>query len=105
VNQLALTATALELKPLRYTPAGIPVLEMQLGHESDVLEAGMARRVNLEVAAVALGDVALLLADTPLGATLEIRGFLAPSRKGATRLVVHVQQASRTYPGAASAVV
>ena len=63
------------------------------------------RRVELTVPAVALGDVALLLADTPLGAALTIEGFLAPSRKGSSRLVVHIQQANRTYAGGATVVV
>src|SRR5690606_25929924 len=70
VNQLALSATAIEVKPLRYTPAGLPAVELTLNHESQVQEAGHMRRVELDIAAVALGDIALLLADTPLGASL-----------------------------------
>ena len=100
-----MTATALEVKPLRYTPAGLPAIEMLLNHESEVMEAGHPRRVELTVPAVALGDVALLLADTPLGAVLSIEGFLAPSRKGSSRLVVHIQQANRTYAGGATVLV
>jgi len=90
---------------LRYTPAGLPALEMQLSHESEVVEAGLSRRVEFEISAIALGDVALLLADTPLGAFLSIEGFLAPVRKGATKLVLHIGQADRTYAGSASALV
>ena len=105
MNQLALTATVLELMPLRYTPAGVPALEMQLEHESDVLQAGMQRRIAMTVGAIALGDIALLLADTPLGASLSIEGFLAPTRKGSGKLVVHIQQANRVFAGSGSAVV
>ena len=100
-----MTATALEVQPLRYTPAGLPAIEMLLNHESEVMEAGHPRRVELTVPAVALGDVALLLADTPLGAALTIEGFLAPTRKGSSRLVVRIQQANRTYAGGAAVVV
>src|SRR5690606_41156261 len=39
VNQLALPATVLELKPLRYTPAGVPAIGMQLEHEPQVMQA------------------------------------------------------------------
>lgn len=105
MNQLALTATVTEIKPLRYTPAGVPALEMQLEHESEVQQAGMPRRISLAVQAVALGDVALMLTDTPLGASLEIEGFIAPTRKGSSKLVVHIQQANRKYAGDGSAVV
>ena len=105
MNQLALTATVLELTPLRYTPAGVPALEMQLEHESEVLQAGMPRRISMVIQAVALGDVALLLADTPLGAGLELEGFIAPTRKGSSKLVVHIQQANRMFPDSGHAVV
>lgn len=63
------------------------------------------RRIELVLAAVALGDIALLLADTPLGASLTIQGFIAPVRKGSTKLVLHIQQADRIFAGGASAVV
>jgi len=105
VNHLALAATALEVQPLRYTPAGVPAVEMLLGHASDALEAGLVRKVEFTISAVALGDVALLLADTPLGAAMSVEGFLAPARKGSVKLVLHIQQANRSYPGGASVVV
>lgn len=95
MNRFALTANLLEIKTLRHTPAGVPVIEMVLVHESDVREAGHLRRVEMEVSAVALGEMALLLIDTPLGCRLEVEGFLAALRKGSPRLVLHIQQASR----------
>ena len=100
-----MTATALEVKPLRYTPAGLPAIEMILNHESEVLEAGHMRRVELVLPAVALGDIALLLADTPLGAALSIEGFLAPTRKGSNKMVLHTQQANRVFANDATALV
>lgn len=105
MNQFVLTATALEVKPLRYTPAGLPAIEMVLNHESEVQEAGHMRRIELVLSAVALGDIALLLCDTPLGASLSIQGFMAPARKGSNKLVLHIQQANRVFAGGATAVV
>ena len=98
VNQFSLTAQVLEIQPLRHTPAGQVVLEMRLEHESEVVEAGVARRISLTLAAVAIGDIAFLLADTTLGTPLSIKGFLAPRRKGSDRLVLHIQQAGRLAP-------
>lgn len=95
LNRFALTGDLQEIKALRYTPAGVPVIEMVLAHESDVREAGQMRRVEMEIPAVALGEMALLLIDTPLGCRLEVEGFLAALRKGSPRLVLHIQQASR----------
>lgn len=105
MNQVVLTATTLEVNPLRYTPAGLAAVEILLAHSSEVLEAGKSRRIDMEISAVALGDMALLLVDTPLGASLSIQGFLAPLRKGSKKLVLHIQQADRTYSGSASVVV
>ncbi|NLC37441.1 MAG: primosomal replication protein N, partial [Alcaligenaceae bacterium] len=92
-------------QPLRYTPAGVAALELTLEHESEVQEAGRARRVNFQARAIALGDTAHLLADTPLGARLELEGFLAATRKGSSRLVLHIQKAKRSFPGSGNAVV
>lgn len=97
LNQFRTTASVLEIKPLRYTPAGVPVTELVLDHVSDVMEAGAMRRVQFSIVAVALGDIGLLMAQTPLGVLLNIEGFLAPVRKGASKLVLHIQQASRVY--------
>jgi len=95
VNRLTFRGQVLACEPLRYTPAGLPVLEMTLEQAIDVVEAGLTRRVELTLAAVALGDVALMLNGTPLGTTVQAEGFLAPTRKGAGRLKFHVQQAHR----------
>ena len=105
MNQVSLTATALEVKPLGYTPAGLPAVEMILNHESEVLEAGVVRRIEMVLPAVALGDIALLLADTPMGAASSIHGFLAPTRKSSSKLVLHIQQGSRVFSNQASALV
>jgi len=95
VNQVALSGIVLEAKPLRYTPAGLPVLELVLQHTSEVMQAGHARHIEMAVNATAMGDTALLLADITLGSPLHITGFLAPSRKGSSRLVLHIQQVNR----------
>jgi primosomal replication protein N len=105
VNRVHLTASVVELQALRYTPAGVPALELMLEHDSEVQEAGQLRRVAFQTRAIALGDTAHLLADLPLGCSLEIEGFLAAARMGSSRLVLHIQKANRLFPGSASAVV
>lgn len=95
MNRLVLSARVIEIDALRHTPAGIPILHMRLAHESELTEAGHPRRVELEIPAVALGEMALMLADAPLGCSLEAEGFLAPSRKGSSRLVLHLCRAAR----------
>lgn len=42
---------------MRYTPAGLPALDMRLEHESDVQEAGQTRQAKANLKAVAIGSV------------------------------------------------
>lgn len=68
------------------------MLQLQMAHESQVLEAGLPRQISMELKAVALGDVALNLAKASVGSQVRIIGFLAPQRQGSDRLVLHIQQ-------------
>ena len=55
MNHVVLSAGIVEAKPLRYTPAGLPALDLRLEHESSVEEAGSSRQVKAVIKAVALG--------------------------------------------------
>ena len=74
----------------RRTPAGLPVLELGLRHRSETVEAGTARRLDFEFDAIAVGDVAARLATQPLGAIVELDGFVAAASRRSKRLKLHV---------------
>ena len=57
MNRLVLSATLVERAALRYTPAGLPALDLSLKHESEVSEDGQPRKVSMEMRAVAIGAV------------------------------------------------
>ena len=88
LNQLVLQAEVAQIEPLRYTPAGIPLLSVLLRHVSDQIEAGMKRKVECEVNAVVLGDLALK--DLKLGSHIRATGFLAKRSLKSTQLVMHI---------------
>ncbi|MBP8190466.1 MAG: primosomal replication protein N, partial [Aquabacterium sp.] len=67
MNRVLLTAQILERKALRYTPAGLPALDLVLKHESEVVEAQWTRKVQLEVKAVAIGPIAQALSRQASG--------------------------------------
>jgi len=77
VNALCVDATLVELQPLRYTPAGVPVAGCMLRHESRQVEAGTSRDVAVELQAVALGELAAVLAAATPGMAMRVSGFLA----------------------------
>ena len=77
-----------QIEPLRYTPAGIPLLSVVLRHASEQIEAGMKRKVECEVNAVVLGNLALT--GLKLGAQIMAQGFLAKRSLKSTQLVMHI---------------
>jgi primosomal replication protein N len=76
---------------LRYTPAGLPALDLRLEHESQLMEAGQSRQVKAAVKAVAFGAVAESIGKQPPGTTLRFTGFLATPRNG-KNVVLHIQE-------------
>jgi primosomal replication protein N len=93
-NQLVLTATIVELGAPRYTPAGLPALDLRLEHESLLQEAGQDRQVKASAKAVAFGAQAERLARQAIGSSWRFQGFVATPRNGKT-LVFHIQEFSQ----------
>jgi primosomal replication protein N len=91
VNQLVLSARIAEAMALRYTPAGLPALDLRLEHESEVTEAGSKRQVKAALKAVAFGSDAETLARQAVGSLWRFSGFLANPRNG-KHPVLHIQQ-------------
>ena len=89
-NRLELSGRLLELGQLRHTPAGVSALEFKLAHESEQQEAGVTRKVEAEVAAIAFEAQARLVAGRPLGSQVKVEGFLSAKSKRAKRLMLHV---------------
>jgi len=79
------------VEPLRYTPAGLPALNMQLEHVSELMEAGTPRQVNVTIKAVAFGTLAERLAKQDIGSKWRFNGFLAGARQGKS-VVFHIQE-------------
>jgi len=90
-NQLVLTASVAEIGVLRYTPAGLPAIDLKLEHESSADEAGQARQVRAALKAIAFGAVAERLAKQVLGSLWLFSGFLATPRNG-KHAVFHIQE-------------
>ncbi|UOP01589.1 primosomal replication protein N [Kingella potus] len=59
-NLFVLTARIAKCSPLRYTPAGIPVLDLLLQHESQQHENGRNCTAKLEITAKIVGTDALI---------------------------------------------
>ncbi|WP_066566921.1 primosomal replication protein N [Snodgrassella sp. CFCC 13594] len=90
-NQVCLSAEIKSLDDLRYTPAGLPILQMWLSHESWQTELGERYLAKMEIQAKALGDMAL---NWPYrqGTMIEIIGFIAQKGVRNPRPILHIQQ-------------
>ena len=85
-----MTACIAEAAALRFTPAGVPAIELRLEHGSQQVEAGQMREVKAVLTAVAFGAMAERLARQPIGSLWRFTGFLATPRNG-KHPVLHVQ--------------
>jgi primosomal replication protein N len=89
MNRLVLSAQLLERGAMRYTPAGLPALDLVLKSESEVEQNGQPRKVSLEIRAVVIGEITKPAQLLVLGTQAIFAGFLATSRNG-KGLVFHV---------------
>jgi primosomal replication protein N len=91
-NRVRLRAKLVSRADLRFTPAGVAVLQAGLQHDGAVAEAGVERQLNFELEAMAVGEAATRLDRMALGAELDISGFLAPRSKRSRSLMLHVTE-------------
>ena len=91
MNRVVLTAQLLERAALRYTPAGLPALDLSLKHESSVTQDGQTRQVSFEIRARAIGEITQRMAQLELGSTHGFAGFLGSQRNG-RGVVFHVTE-------------
>ena len=80
------------IQALRYSPAGVAILDAEVLAEGMGLEAGTARQVGFVLAVRFTEDLAREAAVLRLGVLLRLTGFLAPTRLHAKTLRLHVQQ-------------
>ena len=76
---------------MRYTPAGLPALDLSLKHESEVTQDGQPRKVSMEIRARAVGEITRRLAALEIGSSHGFAGFLGSQRNG-RGIVFHVTE-------------
>ena len=89
-NRLSVDGELVELDSLRYTPAGVARIALKIRHASTQLEAGIARHVQCDIPALALGAVAQQANNLQLGQRVKAEGFLAQRSLRITQLVLHI---------------
>ena len=95
-NSLVITASITEAQALRFTPAGVPALNLILDHASEAEEAGIKRHVTTSLKAMAFGSVAERLAIQSIGSRWQFEGFLANATRSKS-VVLHIQNFSQDF--------
>jgi primosomal replication protein N len=89
-NRFQCIATLAERDIVRYSPAGIPIVAARLAHTSEQVEAGISRKVEFELSALAAGPIAHQLEQAELGATYRFSGFMARKNRNSRSVVFHL---------------
>ncbi|MBR6026505.1 MAG: primosomal replication protein N [Neisseriaceae bacterium] len=89
-NYISLDATIIALQELRYTPSGLPIIEMTVEHNSKQMECKLERIACFQILSKIIGDLAL--DKYQVGEKVHIRGFLTASNQRSSKLMLHVQE-------------
>ena len=91
LNRLVLSAKVIEKSAMRYTPAGLPVLDLSLKHESEFVQKEQIRRIAFEIKARGIGDITQALEALELGHPYGFAGFLGSQHRG-RGVVFHITE-------------
>lgn len=94
-NQTIICGEIIKLADLRYTPAGVAVIEFGIRHKSHQIEAGMSRQVMCDISAIAFEQVAITIIDIKIGSVVKLTGFLAKKSQMSQQLILHVNNVVR----------
>jgi len=90
LNHLKLTARMIAREAIRYTPAGQPVINYQLQYIGELNEAGIPRKVEMQIAAITIGPMYRTIEAMEVGQLANFEGFLAHRSLRSQALVFHI---------------
>lgn len=73
---------------VRYTPAGIPALNLILKHSSEQIEADLKRTINCELSSKIMGIDALI--PLKIGDRIKTKGFIGNKSAKSNQLIFHI---------------
>ncbi|MHB1145201.1 MAG: primosomal replication protein N [Thiobacillus sp.] len=76
MNRLVISGALIQVDPVRYSPAGVPIAEAVVLHRSSQTVATQARQVECELTVQASGSLASQLAQLITGTQVKLEGAL-----------------------------
>ncbi len=81
MNLVQLHGRIAQISDVRYSPFGLPLIDLLIEHESQLEEAGVQRKIQLRLKALAVGAQAEKILQLDLQTNLYFAGFLASSQQ------------------------
>ena len=97
-NEVVLDGIVIRIAETRFSPAGVPLMQLTLGHDAMHEEAGHPRRVRFQVRVMAVGEsLRPVVERLARGDRIRVRGMLTRKdyRSEDTDLVLHAHQMER----------
>jgi primosomal replication protein N len=76
VNRLVISGALIQVDPVRYSPAGVPIAEAVIHHRSNQNVATQSRQVECELTVQASGSLATQLSNLTTGMQVKLEGAL-----------------------------
>lgn len=92
MNRLRISGVLIQVDPLRYSPAGVPIAEAVIQHRSSQDVAGQSRQVECELTIQASGTLAAQLAAWPDGTQVKLEGVLNRRSLNSRQLILIVNR-------------
>ncbi|MCA1926000.1 MAG: primosomal replication protein N [Thiobacillus sp.] len=92
MNRLHISGVLIQVDPVRYSPAGVPIAEAVLQHRSSQDIAGQARQMACELTVQASGTLATQLARMQNGAAVSLEGALNRRSVNSRQLILIVNR-------------
>lgn len=89
-NRTIICGEIIKLAELRYTPAGMAVLEFSVRHQSHQIEVGISRQTLCEISAIAFEQIAMTIIKFEIGSMVRLTGFLSKKSQMSQQLILHV---------------
>jgi len=88
LNRLLIDGVVIETKPLRYSPAGVPIAEALIEHSGTADLAGSPRELKCELTVQASGTLAQTLSSFASGTRVKLEGALNRRSINSRQLIV-----------------
>ena len=91
-NQTIICGEIIKLAELRYTPAGVAIVEFNIRHQSNQLNVGISRRITCDISAIAFDQMAMTIIKFKIGHQVKLTGFLTRKSRMSQQLILHVNK-------------